>query len=326
VFDDLTPVRELARKRATGKTRLFTPRPTIRYKTYGGFSSKSELAPMKNYRHPGGSIFTSIVEEKPNGDKVETNLDAGKNPPDGVIVTYFLRGAPKDITLTFLDSRGRTIRSYTKRPADADPKDKEPRVPIEPRMNRFVWDMRYPDAAKIEDEPQVMDQLEGALKGAVAAPGSYSVRLDADGERSEARFEIRTDPRIRATQADLDAQFALRTKLRDLLDRDHKAVNRLREARTDPRTTAATKRALDAIEAQLMQPKAKSRQDTLNFGVRLNHRIAALIAAVGSADTVPTRQSVELAKQLEDELEKLEKRLAAAVGGSSRARKRARAA
>jgi len=326
VFDDLSPVRELARKRATGKSRLFTPRPTIRYKTYGGFSSKSELAPMKNYRHPGGSIFTSIVEEKPNGDKVETNLDAGKNPPDGVIVTYFLRGAPKDITLTFLDSRGRTIRSYTKRPADADPKDKEPRVPIEPGMNRFVWDMRYPDAAKIEDEPQVMDQLEGALKGAVAAPGSYSVRLDADGERHEARFEIRTDPRIRATQADLDAQFALRAKLRDLLDRDHKAVNRLREARNDPRTSAATKRALDAIEAQLMQPKAKSRQDTLNFGVRLNHRIAALIGAVGSADTVPTRQSVELAKQLEDELEKLEKRLDAAAGGRSRARKRARAA
>jgi len=326
VFDDLGPVRELARKRATGKSRLFAPRSTIRYKTYGGFSSKSEPAPMKNYRHPGGSIFTSIVEEKPNGDKVETNLDAGKNPPDGVIVTYFLRGAPKNITLTFLDSRGRTIRSYTKRPADADPKDKEPRVAIEPGMNRFVWDMRYPDAAKIDDEPQVMDQLEGALKGPVAAPGAYSVRLDADGERSEARFEIRTDPRIGATQADLDAQFALRAKLRDLLDRDHKAVNRLREARKDPRTSAAAKRSLDAIEAQLMQPKAKSRQDTLNFGVRLNHRIAALIGAVGSADTVPTRQSVELATQLEDELAKLEKRLAAAVGGRSRTRKRARAA
>ena len=243
-----------------------------------------------------------------------------------MIVTYFLRGAPKDITLTFLDSRGRTIRSYTQRPPDADPKDKEPRVPVEPGMNRFVWDMRYLDAAKIDDEPQVMDQLEGALKGAVAAPGTYTVRLDADSERNEARFEIRTDPRIRATQADLDAQFALRAKLRDLLDRDHKAVNRLREARKDPRTTATTKRTLDAIESQLMQPKAKSRQDTLNFGVRLNHRIAALIGAVGSADTVPTRQSIELATQLGDELAKLEKRLDAAVGGRRRARKRARAA
>jgi len=144
------------------------------------------------------------------------------------------------------------------------------------------------------------------------------VRLDADGEKSEAKFEIQKDPRVRATQADLDAQFALRATLRDLLDRDHKAVNRLREARKDPRTSTATKRALDAIESQLMQPKAKSRQDTLNFGVRLNHRIAALIGSVASADAVPTRQAVDLAKQLEDELAKLEKRLAAALGRRGR--------
>ncbi|MDP9246406.1 MAG: hypothetical protein M3O64_07100 [Chloroflexota bacterium] len=110
-------------------------------------------------------------------------------------------------------------------------------------------------------------------------------------------------------------------KLRDLLDRDHKAVNRLREARKDPRTSAATKRTLDAIEAQLMQPKAKSRQDTLNFGVRLNHRIGALIGAIGSADAVPTRQAVDLGAQLEAELAKLEKRLDAAIG-----RRRRRAA
>ena len=269
---------------------------------------------MKNYRHPGGSIFTSLVEERPNGDKVESPLDAGKNPPDGAIITYFLRAAPTDITVTFLDSRGKVIRSYTKRPADADPKDKEPRVAAEAGMNRFVWDLRYPDAAKIDDEPLVMDQLEGALKGPIAAPGRYTVRLAADGEKAEASFEIRKDPRIGATQADLEAQFALRTKLRDLLDRDHKAVNRLRAARNDPRTSAATKRTLDAIESQLMQPKAKSRQDTLNFGVRLNHKLSALIGAVGSADTVPTTQAVELARQLEDEVTKLEKRLAAAIG------------
>src|SRR5258708_25727557 len=166
-------------------------------------------------------------------------------------------------------------------------------------MNRFVWDLRYPDAAKIDDEPLVMDQLEGALKGPVAAPGGYTGRLGADGEKAEASFEIRKDPRIGATQADLEAQFALRTKLRDLLDRDHKAVNRLRAARNDPRTSAATKRTLDAIETQLRQPKAKSRQDTLNFGVPLNHKLSALICAGGSAHTVPTTHGAQLATQPE---------------------------
>src|SRR5438552_11722731 len=160
-----------------------------------------------------------------------------------------------------------------------------------------------------------MGQLESALRGPVAATGTYSVRLDVDGEKSEAKFEIRKDPRIASTQADLDAQFALRMKLRDLLDRDHKAVNRLRAARNDPRTNAATKRTLDAIESQLMQPKARSRQDTLNFGVRPNHRIGSLIGSVGSADAVPTNQAIGLAEQLNDEITKLEKRLAAATRG-----------
>ena len=319
VFDDLSPVRELARKRATGSSRLFTPRATTRFRTYGGFSSKTEMAPMKNYRHPGGSVFASIVEERPNGDKVETYLDAGKNPPDGVIVTYYLRAAPNNITLSFFDARGRLVRSYTKRPPNADPKDKEPRVPVEVGMNRFMWDMRSADAAKIDDEPQIMEQLEQSLKGPVAAPGTYSVRLDVDGEKSEAKFEIRRDPRIATTQADFDAQFALRMKLRDLLDRDHKAVNRLRAVRNDPRTNVATKRTLDAIESQLMQPKARSRQDTLNFGVRLNHRIGSLIGSVASADAVPTKQAVELATQLNDEVTRLEKRLAAATRGKRKA-------
>ena len=37
-----------------------------------------------------------------------------------MIVTYFLRAAPKKISLTFLDGRGRAIRSFTQRPPDAD--------------------------------------------------------------------------------------------------------------------------------------------------------------------------------------------------------------
>src|SRR6266542_2317254 len=315
VFDDLSPVRELAaRSRRAGRARLFTPRSSTRFRTYGGFGSKTEPAPAKNYRHPGGRIFASVVEERPNGEKDEIYLDAGKNPPDGVIITYWLDAAPTDITLTFLDSRARTIRSYTKRPAEPDPKDKEPRVPVEVGMNRFVWDMRYPDATKIVDDPS-MEQLENALKGPVAAPGRYGVRLEVDGERHEAQFEIRKDPRIDATDWDLEAQFALRRRLRDALDRDHAAVNRLREARKDPRLPATARRTLDAIEAQLIQPLARSRQDTLNFGVRLNNKIAALIGIVSSADAAPTKQSEEVAAKLERDLDRLIERLDAALGG-----------
>ncbi|HEX9269337.1 MAG TPA: hypothetical protein VF998_05800, partial [Candidatus Limnocylindria bacterium] len=60
---------------------------------------------------------------------------------------------------------------------------------------------------------------------------------------------------------------------------------------------------------------ARSRQDTLNFGVRLNNKIAALIGIVSSADAAPTTQSEEVAAKLERDLDRLIERLDAALGG-----------
>lgn len=322
IFDDLSPLRELARSAGAMRgARLFTPRRTTRYRTYGGFSTKT--IPGKNYRHPGATFFTLVPEEDVTGEKTEIYLDAGKNPPDGVIVTYWLAKPAKALTLTVEDARGRTIRSYTTRPENEDPKDPkntEPRVTNIAGMNRFVWNLRYPDAAKITDEP-TMDQMS-ALQGPVAAPGRYAVRLQADGVDQRASFEITKDPRIPATDADLAAQFALSRRLRDLLDRTHRGVDRLRAARSDPAIKPATKRSLDAIEGELMQPKAKSRQDTLNFGVRLNNRIAAVIGAVGNADAAPTKQAAELAAVLEREVDAQLAKLDRALGvGGKRPRR-----
>jgi hypothetical protein len=62
------------------------------------------------------------------------------------------------------------------------------------------------------------------------------------------------------------------------------------------------------IEEVLIQTKAKSGQDVLNFPVRLNNHFAALGGVVGSADTAPTQQSYEvfdmLSKQLNEQMAK----------------------
>ena len=53
----------------------------------------------------------------------------------------------------------------------------------------------------------------------------------------------------------------------------------------------ALKEQLARIEEELIQVKAESRQDTLNFPVKLNAKLAGLAAAVTSADAAPTTQS-----------------------------------
>src|SRR5437870_11174546 len=91
--------------------------------------------------------------------------------------------------------------------------------------------MRNPEAAGVEDDP-TWDSAEATLAGPISAPGQCRVRLQVGGERHEATFEIRKDPRASATQADFDAQFALRMKIRDKITEVHEAINAIRALRT----------------------------------------------------------------------------------------------
>jgi hypothetical protein len=60
------------------------------------------------------------------------------------------------------------------------------------------------------------------------------------------------------------------------------------------------------VEEALIQTKAKSSQDVLNFPIRLNNQLSALGGVVGSAASAPTQQSYEvfdmLSRQVDEQL------------------------
>jgi len=313
---------------------LFTPRPTTRFRTNYGYARSPESG--KYYRGTGTTMITARVEVQPDGKKVERNLDAGQNPPNGVIVSYYLKENPKeDVKLTFLDAQGKEIHSFTSKvepeapdaaepptftdpPADTDETldtkeeeqesgEKGPPIPKEAGANRFVWNMRYPDAKRV----QGYVASEATLAGPLVPPGVYRVQLTAGDETLIEAFEIRKDPRVTATQSDLEAQFDLRMKIHDKLSQTHEAINMLRnirrqveewEHRTQEqqdheaivRLGKAIKENLSPVEDELIQFKAKSRQDTLNYPAKLNAKLASLGGTVSSADAAPTRQEYEL--------------------------------
>ena len=84
-------------------------------------------------------------------------------------------------------------------------------------MNRFAWNMRYPDATNV---PGAIFWA-GSVDGPIAPPGHYQVRLTVGETTQTAPFEIHKDPRVAATQEELDAQFALLLQIRDQLTRAH---------------------------------------------------------------------------------------------------------
>jgi len=324
ILDDVTPLRQVGEQLQSAAVYLFRPRSTIRFMTAWGFTRTPTSG--KFYPMLGGKMVTARREQKPAGEPVSRNLDAGQNPPRGVIVTYYLKQKPGgEVKLTFLDAQGNEIKTFSSKKdqeqspdpevtpvargkeKDKEKEKKEPRVSREAGATRFVWDMRYPEASKVDGYVAA----ESALVGPIAPPGTYQVRLTVGDQAYSEPFEIYKDPRVTATQADLEAQFALRLKIRDKLSETHDAINMLRnirrqvesweqltEAREEHEAIVGAGKMLmeklTAIEDELVQAKAKSRQDTLNFPAKLNAKLATLGAVIAGADAAPTRQAYEL--------------------------------
>ena len=60
-------------------------------------------------------------------------------------------------------------------------------------MNRFVWNLRYPDATSFPG----LIMWAGSVTGPPASPGTYQVRLTVDGKSQTQPFEVKKDPRLR---------------------------------------------------------------------------------------------------------------------------------
>ncbi|ETX05246.1 MAG: hypothetical protein ETSY2_24100, partial [Candidatus Entotheonella gemina] len=204
ILDDLTPLYQLTDEMAQGQFHLFTPRPAYRMPGVMGGGRPAE--PGKNYRIAMGYAATFTESSTPEGDTVRTFLDAGTNPPAGVIVTYTLRQPAESVSLRFLDARGELIREFSNAP-EAN-QSTAPHVSTTAGTHRFEWNMRYADARAVAGDKST----ERDLAGPVAPPGPYQVELRVGEESQRASFEIRTDPRLSATPDDLQAQFDLLIK------------------------------------------------------------------------------------------------------------------
>ena len=307
----------------------------------GGFKAASDVhlfKPKDAYRMPGGGGFI-----------LPATATIGKNPPNGVIVYYSLKSRPtSDVVLEFLDSNGKSIRKYTARAPRPQPspppgaaqvllpteQPPEPsgeeaaffgggapvRVTTDVGLNRFVWDLRYPDAVRF---PGVI-LWSGETRGPRVVPGSYQVKLTVDGQTMSETFAIKPDPRLGTTAADYSKQLDLALKIRDQLTETHNAIIQIRDVKrqvddlvkrvgvqSKPIADAGTalNKKLTEVEEALYQTKNQSSQDPLNFPIRLNNKLAALLGVVSRSETPPNEQSFavydELSAQINAQLRKL---------------------
>ncbi|MBN9085561.1 MAG: glycosyl hydrolase [Reyranella sp.] len=317
ILDDVSALRALSSaKGADGRrtTRLVAPRTTTRTKLH--WSAGANVRTGIAYGPAFGIDGSTVMVERPDGTRVREHLDVGENPPNGAIVWYWLAQEAKDgVTLTFRDSAGRKIATFSSTEKDAPPARKPD---TKAGLNRFVWDMRYPGPSKIDyslapARPKPLVPDPDNPPGPTVVPGSYGVDLAVAGKTQSVKFTVVKDPRLSTTTADYAAQFALHKELVASLSKLKEALNRLRRMkrrlaevaeRTEKSERALRNRAnalvgkLDTIEQVMVDPQRKSVRDVLRNPAGLNDTLFDMIAMTTTADAAPTEQTREVSREV----------------------------
>ena len=181
--------------------------------------------------------------------------------------------------------------------------EKELRIPAKAGWNRFIWDLRYPDAHKVVPHD---DNQQGFIKGPHAVPGSYRVTLTVGDEALCEDFEIVQEAGVEASQADLQAQFDLLLTIRDKVSATHKSINQMRDLRAQLQGWRERLAGLEAasgiidaaqaleeqvleVEKTLMIPETRAGwPDAMNHGDRLATQLSNLSFNVNLGDYKPT--------------------------------------
>ena len=256
--------------------------------------------------------------------------DATRSVSRGVAIDYFLKQPADAVTIEILDAQGQVVNSFTGsaegergRGGGAAAESEQqgggrrggppPRVTVRQGMNRFTWDMRYPDA---RDFPGMI-LWAASTRGPQAPPGQYQVRLATRNLIFWQEFEIRRNPAVTTvTDADLQEQFKLAGEISRRVSEANGAVIRIRNlksqaiARGEGSSAPAVKAAAESfasrltdIEGAIYQHRNQSNQDPLNYPIRLNNKLAALQGVVDSGDTRPTDQAYVVFKELSARLD-----------------------
>lgn len=297
ILDDLTPIRQLAAGISSEPVTLFTPRDTYRLRTYGGFGGA--VQGVTNYGHAGTS--GTMYEVTPDGEKIL--LTAGANPPEGVVVSYYLKsGSEENLTLTFLSEGGETIRSFSGE-----------EVPSIAGVNAFTWNMRYPgvDGPKAPDLG-VWDRTDGPL----ATPGRYTVRLSANGVEQSQSFELLLDPRVETPATDLAAQRDFLLDVEAALDRTNRTIDAVDSLRdqlipwksrfSDQEQIATIETELNALRGLLIDVNIRGSQ---LWPSGLHEKFNALLDSADGADYAPPQQARDVFAELTSQLNAIANRL-----------------
>ena len=285
MIDDLTPLHQLSNEIAQSQAYLFKPDNAYRMQQSGGWGRPNKKLVGEN--HPNGAIINYYVKNLEEGDTVSIEI----LEMDGSLIQRFSNVAKAD---------------------KLDPSADKP-LKVKSGGNRLVWNMRYPGYKTFKG----MVFYSSPNIGPKAVPGDYKVKLNYNGQVSEQVLTIVKDPRLPNTNDDYQKQFDFLIAVRDQVTRANTAIVDIRTVKKDldylkgkntikkemKDMISAFESKLDVIENNIHMTKNQSRQDPLNYGIRINNRLAFLMADSQRGDYRPTDQAQEFFTEVTKELD-----------------------
>jgi photosystem II stability/assembly factor-like uncharacterized protein len=248
--------------------------------------------------------------------------DTGANPQFGAAVFFNVPPAyngTTPVSLTFSDARGHAIRTFNlhlKQKSDTlTPEMRENMSPAQIRsamlneaegitagMNRFQWDLRYPDATDVNGfyVPSAAGGENDFPLGPQVVPGTYRVTLHYGNTSQTKTFDVALGPNLHPAPGGLAARFALQMQIRDTLDRLDRAINAALAVR-DRMPDGARKAALDREIDQLVNLQTHSSEGPLSTGTRVRSHLAYLQSDIDFAYDKPMPAQYAVFTQLRRE-------------------------
>ena len=301
IIDDLTPLHQLNDDVLLSESYLYKPDISYRMRQSGGWGRPNNL--LNGVNHPNGVIINYTLKEFNENDYVKIDIVDNNN----------------NLIRSFTNNKEKLLSSLEK-PVLSNTNDIEYALSgnniksLSPKSggNKLIWDMRYPgfksfDGMILYSSPNV---------GPKAVPGTYKVRLTYNNEVMSQDLEILKDPRLSNTQNDYLEQFNFLISVRDQVSISNQSIIDIRKIKKDLQyiidKSSDNKQLislinefsnkLSVIENKIHMTKNQSRQDPLNYGIRINNRLAFLMADSQRGDFPPTDQSIEFFNVIKEEL------------------------
>jgi hypothetical protein len=253
------------------------------------------------------------------GTPVPMDERLSANPPDGAVLDFYLKQkSPSPVQLEIFDSAGNLVRRFSsddklfKTAPNSVPltlnwvRDPQP-LPNEPGMHRFIWDLHYA-------LPEGVHRSYFFSAGPWVVPGSYSIKLTANGKTTTQPLIIKMDPRSNAATDALERQVAVAAQLSQTLGQVSIALQQAKDLRNqtaERKKNAADKpqiaTALDDFNRKMeVAVEFDANDDFMVFGLalpdkpreslpRIQSALTGLLIVEQSADVAPASDVVTAA-------------------------------